>query len=108
MGRQAPPSVWAIASTGSEIFAGGYFTHAGGKPSTNIAFWHVPHALSAVAQGDSLVLSWPSTGSNFVLETSGSLTNWGPVGTAPSVQEDFLRVTNSLSNSNQFYRLRRR
>jgi len=57
-----------LASTGSELVAVGVFDTAGGNPSTNIALWHIPHELAIQRSGDEVRLSWPETGSNFVLE----------------------------------------
>ena len=100
----------ALASNGSEVFAGGGFYLAGSKPSTNIALWHIPHALSANVSGNALTLSWPATGSNFVLEANTALvqSNWAAVSPLPVVLGNQLVVTNEISSGEKFYRLRRR
>ncbi len=100
----------ALASNGSELYVGGDFNLVGNKPSTNIALWHIPHALEANRVGNTLRLSWPATGSNFVLETSPRLgsANWMSVWPAPVVIERNLVVTDKIFDSSRFYRLRRR
>jgi len=105
-----PAAVQALAARGSELFVGGTIDTAGGKPSTNIALWHIPHALSAKLSGDTVTLSWPATGSNFVVESKSdlNLTNWSAVAQPPVVTGDQLVDTNSISPTNQFFRLRRR
>src|SRR5213593_4868349 len=66
-------AVWTIRPSGTDLYMGGIFTTAGSKPSTNIGLWHIPHALSVSRTGDTLLLSWPSTGTNFLLEASSDL-----------------------------------
>jgi hypothetical protein len=99
----------ALASTGTELFVGGDFYTAGGSPATNIALWHIPHALELRRAGEELRLSWPATGSNFVLETCASLSpsNWATVQQAPVVAGRELVVTNEVCGATRFYRLRR-
>lgn len=105
----SPSGVGALACNGSELYVGGTFNLAGGKPSTNIALWHIPHTLNLKRSGETLRLSWPATGSNFVLETCGglSLSTWSAVPQAPVVSGRELVVTNEVSNTTRYYRLRR-
>ena len=103
----------AVAATGSELFLGGRFGGrfgtAGGTSSQNIALWHIPHALSASCSGDILTLSWPATGTNFVLEASNTLqpTSWSEIYDVPILIGDQLVVTNSISATTRYFRLRR-
>jgi len=103
-------SVVSLASNGSELFVGGDFSWAGGKPSSNIALWHIPHALSASRSENVLTLSWPATGTNFILESSKSLSqaDWAEVPQTPIVNGNKLTVTNEVLSTQKFYRLRRR
>lgn len=103
-------SVEALSSTGSEIFAAGFFELAGATPSTNIAVWHVPHSLSTTRSGEILTLSWPATGSNFVLEAKENVsqTNWSVVPATPVLAGDELRVTNQINSPSRLFRLRRK
>jgi len=100
----------SVASTGSELFVGGVFTVAGGKPSSRIGLWHIPHALSITRLEQVVTLSWPATGTNFILESVQDVaqTNWSAVPQPFSVVNDQCVVTNDISASNRFYRLRRR
>ena len=102
--------VSAVYSTGSELFVGGIFDRAGGRPSTNIALWHIPHSLAISRSGDSVELSWPATGSNLLLQATSSLseTNWVPILQPPAILNGQCVVTNDISATRQFYRLRRR
>jgi len=95
---------------GADLFMGGIFTSAGGKPSTNLALWHIPHALSIRRMADAALLSWPATGTNFLLETCSDLgqSNWTEVLQAPVLSGPQLVVTQEVCALSRFYRLRRR
>lgn len=102
-------SVFALAASGSEVFVGGDFDIAGGKPSQHFAIWHVPHYVGLRRSGDMLTLSWPATGSNFVLETRRDLgeSTWTQMPELPVAAADDLTVLTPFSSSSRFYRLRR-
>ncbi len=110
IGGQLGDGVISLASTGSELYVGGYFPLAGGKPSTNIALWHVPHSLDIRRAGSEVRLSWPATGTNFVLEAEqeASGTNWSEVSPPATVLNNECVVTNAIDVSQRFYRLRRK
>jgi hypothetical protein len=103
-------SAHSMASTGSEIIVGGFFDTAGANRSTNVALWHIPHSLTATRSGDEVILRWPATGTNFVLEAKGGVASadWSEVAQPFTLTNDECVVTDPLSASNQFYRLRRR
>jgi len=103
-------SVNAMAANGSEIFVGGYFDYAGGKVANHFAVWSVPHSLSVIQTANELRLSWPSTGTNFVLEAKGDVvvTNWSEVSPPPVVLNNECVVTNTVNGAQRVYRLRRR
>ena len=105
-----PGSMRGLVSTGSELIVGGAFTAAGGKPATNIAVWRIPHALSVSCAEDNVILSWPATGTNFMLEARESVagTNWSVVSTQPASVGDRCRVTNQINSPARFFRLRRK
>jgi len=100
----------ALASTGSELFAGGDFTVAGDKPSPRFALWHIPHSVAIVRTGNDVSLSWPATGTNFVLEATSDLgeANWQGVSGTPSIVNEQCVVTLAPGPGNQFFRLRRK
>jgi len=102
--------VGALACNGSELFVGGYFLLAGNKPSTNIAVWHIPYAISISRYENRLRLAWPAAGTNFLLEAIDTIgqTNWSAVPQPFSIVNDQCVVTNDISPSNRFYRLRRK
>jgi hypothetical protein len=64
----------------------------------------------AALSGNRLTLSWPATGTNFVLESSHSMVqaDWAEVPQTPLVNGNKLTVTNEILATQQFYRLRRR
>jgi hypothetical protein len=99
-----------LACTGSELFVGGYFQSVGGKPATNIAFWHIPHSVTIKPAGSVVRLSWPATGTNFMLEASEDLRagNWAEVSQPPVVEGDECIVSHEMSGPSAFYRLRRK
>jgi hypothetical protein len=101
-------SVNTLAVNGSELFVGGSFTSAGGKPSNNFAIWHIPHSLRiSLVAGNQFRLSWPVTGRNFSLEASDTLQDWRIVAALVSIEGNEYVVTNATSSMTRFYRLRR-
>jgi len=65
--------------------------------------------LSIARSGDSILLSWPTAATGFALERTPSLssqTSWVPVRDFPIVAGDSQLVTNAVSTTNIFYRLR--
>ncbi|HYT58757.1 MAG TPA: hypothetical protein VEL06_01210, partial [Haliangiales bacterium] len=64
--------------------------------------------LSIAHSENSVVLSWPAAAAGFRLEQALLLpagTNWVPVIDASIIVADRRTVSNSISGSNQFYRL---
>jgi hypothetical protein len=102
-------ALW-LACTGTELFVGGRFATAGGHPSTNIALWHIPHSVTIKPTGSAVRLSWPATGTNFLLEAREDLQDgiWAEVSEPPVVDKDECVVTNEMSSPSAFYRLRRK
>jgi hypothetical protein len=109
-GEHGSASAIALASNGSDLLVGGFLQTAGGIPSTNIALWHIPHALAIRSAGEAARVSWPATGTNFVLEAKGGVADvgWSEVAQPRIMTNDECVVTDPLSSSNRIYRLRRR
>jgi hypothetical protein len=105
--------VSALAVSGSDLYAGGQFTTAGGKVSPYIARAYLPTLpmLSVLRSGTNLMASWPSVDTaSFVLEQARTLApppTW--VTNAASIADDGTNksVTLPATNSAQFFRLRR-
>lgn len=110
IGGSLGEGVSTLASSGESLFVGGLFPRAGGKPSTNMALWYIPHALSISQTNNQVNLSWPATGTNFVLEAKDDVagTNWSEVSQPPALHNNECVVTDALNGSSKFYRLRRR
>jgi hypothetical protein len=74
------------------------------------------HALSIQCSGVQVRLSWPATGSNFVLESTSTLEagkGWQAVPQAPILEQPIFQVgewvvKDRVTSDPQFYRLRRR
>ena len=109
-GLTGKASVSALVATGGDLFVGGRFDSAGGNSSTNIAVWHVPQSLDIARNGSQAVLSWPATGTNFVLEVCHALESaeWADTLQVPVILDDRCFATNDISGAARFYRLRRK
>ena len=121
-GRFIPPDVThhsgylevsKLAGTNAEFFFG-----ITGGTSTNVTvavdgirFYALEKpVLSAQPAGNQLVLSWPLSASDFVLESSPTLAFsnvWTLVTNVPAVQDFQYSLTNSLNGPGNFYRLRK-
>ena len=108
--------VAALAVSGSDLYAGGGFTTAGGKVSAYIAraYLLTLPTLSVLRSGipqGGIMVSWPSADTaSFALEQAGTLAppaTW--VTNVASITDDGTNksVTLPATNSAQFFRLRR-
>ena len=106
-------NVSALAVSGSDLYAGGSFTTAGGKVSPFIARAYLLDlpALSVRRSGSDVMVSWPSADtSGFALEQAGVLSgraSW--VSNNVPITDDGVKksVTVPATNSAQFFRLSR-
>ena len=102
----------ALAVSGSDVYAGCYFTTAGGKVSVYVAraYLLTLPTLSVLRSGTDVTLSWPSVdAAGFALEQADALAapaNW--VTNTSNVSNDGTNksVTFPATNSPQFFRLR--
>ena len=87
-------SVYALAVSGSDVYAGGYFTSAGGSTATNIAKWN-GSSWSALGSGlNSYVLALAESG-NDVYAGGGFTTAGGKV--SAFIARAYLRTVPALS-----------
>ena len=105
--------VRALAVSGSDLYAGGQFTTAGGKVSANMAraYLLTLPALSVLRSGENVTVSWPTVDSaGFALEQTGPLaapSAWVPHSATVTDDGANKSVTLPATNSSQFFRLRR-
>jgi hypothetical protein len=70
----------------------------------------LPPALSVGKSSNGVVLAWPLTATGYGLEstpTLGTTTQWTPVTNAPGISGFDLVVTNAITETNEFFRLRK-
>jgi hypothetical protein len=98
---------WGIAvDSAGNLFVADYLNHTirKGVPSSIPAPW-----LDVLKSADQVVLSWPTTASNYVLETTGALdpgATWTPLTSGVEVAGNSYVFTNSVGSGAAFYRLR--
>ena len=107
------PHVSALAVLGSDLYAGGAFSFAGGKVSAYIARAYLPAlpTLSVSRSGEYLTVSWPAMDTDgFVLEQAGPIADPAGWATHSATVTDVgvhKSLTLSATNSSQAFRLRR-
>ena len=74
-----------------------------------LAWTVVPSARPVLELGPDLVLKWPASATNYVLESTLSLSapNWATVTNSPSLRDGQRQLRLDLLSAGQFYRLRR-
>jgi probable HAF family extracellular repeat protein len=87
----------------------GYGTNPSGKTEAWLADL-TPPLLKVYRAGNNAVLSWPTNGSGFRLQSATNLTPpsvWADSTNPPAVVGAEFTITNSASNNSQFYRLKK-
>lgn len=102
-------SVNSMVGLADQIFVGGTFTTAGNQPSLNFAIWQIPHPLAIHRTNEWVRLSWPVSGSHYVLESTDDVrgAGWSEIPILPEPLNEELVTTLPATNPRQFYRLRR-
>ena len=106
-------SVFALAVSGSDLYAGGYFGTAGGKVSPYIArasLVTLPTLPTAtvVFSGANVILSWPTNATGFTVQSTTNLVSpvvWTTNSLASVVINGQNTVTNLISGGQKFFRL---
>jgi trimeric autotransporter adhesin len=105
---------YTVIAHNKTVYFGGYIRAAGGKPSYSLAAWHPPAPqpeLRSLGVSDGLVVAWPNSLTNYVLEstaelTSGSWTNGAQ--NAVVIGSHNISTNRFEQSSSRFFRLRRR
>lgn len=113
-GGTSTGGVYSVSGTIGQPDAG---TMSGGQYTLQGGFWGVAVAiqtegaplLTVTKLGGSVLISWPSPSTGFVLQENMALgsTNWVNVGTVPSDNGTNKTVTVSPPIGNKFYRLKK-
>ena len=95
--------------SGSDLYAGGWFTTAGGKISACLAraYLDLP-TLSMVRSAGDVTLSWPVSFRRFGLQQSPDAANassWSPANYPLTTNGMTQSATVPISSTNQFFRL---
>jgi len=107
-----PPIAWITVTNVPEIVNFQYTVTnqiSGGSRFYRLAMNSAP-TLQAQISGSSFVLSWPASAADYVLETSTNLTaaiSWTTVTDTPAIVNLQCLVTNQISGSARFYRLKK-
>jgi hypothetical protein len=75
-----------------------------------VAYGHpcnLPQLLSAVHDGNRVVLSWPTNAHGYFLQSASNLTSgqWSAVTNIPAIVNDRFSVTNEVTGPGKFFRL---
>ena len=99
----------AVSGTGSDLYAGGEFTMAGGKVSVDMAraILRLPSLTLQQTNSSSVAVSWPSPSPGFVLQQNtaglGSV-NWSNV-TDSILDDGTNKMITQPMGTNSFFRL---
>jgi hypothetical protein len=102
--------VVALAVSGSDLYAGGYFGTMGGKVSPYIAranLLTLP-TVSLIFSGANVVVTWTTNATGYILLSTTNLNSpggWITNAPAPVVINGQNTVTNLISGPHKFYRL---
>ena len=101
--------VWPLAVSGSDLYAGGAFTAAGGKVSGYVARAYLELlTLSILRSGGEMTLSWPLFYGGFVLQQNPDVAgtnSWSNSNHPLTTNGAIKSATVPLTPGNQFFRL---
>lgn len=92
------------------LVVGGRFSDAGTQPSLNFAIWHLPPRLDIRRSGGEVHLTWHQPHGDFSLESAARLDDdrWEEVLSARAVTNQWVTIQDLITQTDRFYRLRRR
>ena len=103
------PGVYALAVSGSDLYAGGKFTIAGGKISAYVARAYLERpSLSAIRSGGDVTLSWPTFYETFVLQQNPDIADtdtWSNANYPLTTNGPTKSAIAPITPTNHFFRL---
>ena len=100
------PAVYACGSYATNITFYERSLTNGGNTDIFYAWLLSPPPLAAATSGTNFVCSWPNTDTNLVLETSSDLSSWSAVTNHVATANGQNIVSNSITGSAGYFRLR--
>jgi hypothetical protein len=101
-------TVNVLAVSGSDLYAGGKFTTAGGKVSAYLARAYLLPTLSILRSGVEVTISWPTFYEKFALQQNPNAANtnsWSNANYLFTTNGTIKSATFPLTPTNQFFRL---
>lgn len=97
----------ALGLRGADLFTGGIFSIAGGKPAEDLAIWHIPQSLQIALMTGKFLISWPTQAVNYVLQSSTVLSQsaWSAFPQVPQIVNGRYTVMSDLFGESSFFRL---
>ncbi|MEW6158384.1 MAG: hypothetical protein AB1813_13190 [Verrucomicrobiota bacterium] len=103
-------SVYALSSSGTNLYVGGNFSTADGRPSVGFAIWHdaTPPRLRVQMAGNQLKVSWPDWAAQYVLESTSALGSapWQRIDQTKEQRDGRIEVLLAPPVSARFFRLK--
>jgi len=106
-GMNSPPPLAALALTPGEMYLGGNFRLAGGKPASDFTIWYSAVRLEIVRAGEAVAVSWPAAADGYALQATATLSpaSWQTVTDQPVRLGSQWSVILTNPGPSQFYRL---
>src|SRR6185295_4283011 len=109
LGSGMNADVFALAVSGSDLYAGGLFATAGGKASTYIARAYLERPNLSILRSDANIrLSWPTFYETYALQQNPDVANsnsWSDANYPLTTNGAMKSATVPLVPTNQFFRL---
>jgi hypothetical protein len=107
-GSTTPVEIAALARHSEQLFVGGRFQTAGGRPAADFSILHDQPILLIARQGSAIEIAWPGAGPDAFLVSAETLSMpvWRPVTNMVLLPGGEAATIPIRSNGNEFFRLR--